>query len=895
MEKMKWGILCSILLILLGLGYSLKTPESDDRKRIKFGPIRSPFISDVNSDLEEEEEYGNEHLEEDEVNARKQGRNNVLYFLISSFANASDNLKTLVKFLLCSNQLILGGWIAFIIAIFVLSYLFTTNPLGQLKTDERIMAPQDERDGEIQDDDEDKDSPSCLKGSSGSIIAYSKPPLEKNRDRLHKSLSTLFASRNFKARLDGALLECIQGSVQLLEEENETAAFSELSIDYPTSEQILVITGRAQDFKRTFLFDNDNYWTLRNIKFFIESKNQEFIFKIPFEGNELIFEKECKDLAQTFFVSLDVSKDMEAHFISPYRQKSSMIRATSDSLVVDVLRLTGADNDNLHISLMLDEPSPQSLLSRISPFKAPNSDLIWNTQFSFAISPYKSKKLSMEVIEEDNGKVIGLANISTSDLHLVPNQMHTLPLLHPSSFSPSPRFLSVQLFYKFSPASNSIQNAQGERDIPLINKTIESTLSENQLIHKTSYELQGHKKTSLEEKSEEGLNAIVAKAALNNLLGMESGRSSSPSSNPPFRSTMLITSVQKVPSMQVVDCKQTSFFPPVENHHSSLEELNGFDVDRKSEVDELSIEIEYSIESLPLSPPSSQRRRESKPLVSSNLTVPTVNPLKKSKENFISSLKRIISGPSLYSLDINSPRPRIRLYSSPSRLEKKRPKAASSAILSISLKSLTKDILSSRLHLGGSRRHQESSDIGYSSDSDSECSLELKSDWMGPRSLSWESWDSGASYLLLPGEGEGSSMSDISGVSGTSYAVGGNAVKKGGKSLLVFETQELGYTRHYLIPQYKRGRTRLGKKQGSKLHVFNNHLFIAKHIKRGTHCSVCRKRIILRLGKQGYVCRDCGKICHKQCHEKVEDICMKSTFPSMELFRGSTIIKRKGK
>ena len=41
---------------------------------------------------------------------------------------------------------------------------------------------------------------------------------------------------------------------------------------------------------------------------------------------------------------------------------------------------------------------------------------------------------------------------------------------------------------------------------------------------------------------------------------------------------------------------------------------------------------------------------------------------------------------------------------------------------------------------------------------------------------------------------------------------------------------------------------------------------------RGTKCDVCSRVFPLRLGKQAYVCRDCGVTTHKQCHTKVNNI-----------------------
>ncbi|XP_071745071.1 uncharacterized protein [Lepeophtheirus salmonis] len=586
---------------------------------------------------------------------------------------------------------------------------------------------------------------------------------------------------------------------------------------------------------------------------------------------------------------------MEVYYTCPYRQKSLLTRNNRDLLTIDVLKLTKSqsESESLNISLQLDEPSPQILLTNVSPFKTTDSDFIWNSQFIFAINPSKSKQLLIEVRKEIEGEVIGISSICTSDLHLIPSQNHVIPLLHPQKSSPNQSFLSVQLsFNSSSTLSKSIQNAQEEGFY--VHKMLETTLAAYQFTCKTSYQrrrikIKGH--SVLSNSVEEGSKAsMIVNAALYNLLGITSCEAK----NIPFRSTMLITSVQKFPSNRVTEIPDIpSQIPTVSPQNSNL---NGFEEDasktkysEKENDEEPPSETELSIESISSSPVSEKKKRvkpsSSKSNHSNLFTIPS--PIKKSKENFISSLKRIISGPSLYSLDVYSPRPRGRLYSSPSRLGKKILISSSSQ----SLKSLNRDVTNSKFDLRY-KHGNNSSDNGYSSHSDSEFSLELKSVWKGPRSLSWESWDSGASYLLLPGEGDGSSMSDVSGISAASFATGsnGNAIKKGGRSLLIFETREYGLLRHYLIP-HKKGGTRLGKRQGSKIHVFNNHLFIAKHIKGGTICSVCKKRIIMRLGKQGYVCRDCGKICHKRCHEKAEEICIKSTFPSMELFRGKNKIE----
>ena len=52
---------------------------------------------------------------------------------------------------------------------------------------------------------------------------------------------------------------------------------------------------------------------------------------------------------------------------------------------------------------------------------------------------------------------------------------------------------------------------------------------------------------------------------------------------------------------------------------------------------------------------------------------------------------------------------------------------------------------------------------------------------------------------------------------------------------------------------------------------------------RGSQCAACSRLIPLRLGRQAYVCRDCGLTVHKQCHTRVEEHCARSSLHTMEL------------
>ena len=112
-------------------------------------------------------------------------------------------------------------------------------------------------------------------------------------------------------------------------------------------------------------------------------------------------------------------------------------------------------------------------------------------------------------------------------------------------------------------------------------------------------------------------------------------------------------------------------------------------------------------------------------------------------------------------------------------------------------------------------------------------------------------------------------------------------------------------SRHYLIPYHIAKSGKFGK-SGTKLHIYMDHVFVAQHVKRyimrennkkltinidkicaffssGTRCQVCQMNIPLRLGKQGYKCRDCSLICHKPCHIRVESHCLETSMPQMEL------------
>ncbi|XP_030755365.1 uncharacterized protein LOC115881827 isoform X8 [Sitophilus oryzae] len=135
-------------------------------------------------------------------------------------------------------------------------------------------------------------------------------------------------------------------------------------------------------------------------------------------------------------------------------------------------------------------------------------------------------------------------------------------------------------------------------------------------------------------------------------------------------------------------------------------------------------------------------------------------------------------------------------------------------------------------------------------------------------------------YLNPPGREENSRRSSLSEASGLSSASTRTYINEA--STLVLETIENGIKKHYLVPLSLAQKSKW-KKKGVKLHIFNDHTFVAKHLQGGTICQVCAKSIARRFGKQGYECRDCFLKCHKHCHVKVNDNCPTSTIHNIEL------------
>ncbi|XP_055621676.1 uncharacterized protein LOC129765401 isoform X7 [Toxorhynchites rutilus septentrionalis] len=126
-----------------------------------------------------------------------------------------------------------------------------------------------------------------------------------------------------------------------------------------------------------------------------------------------------------------------------------------------------------------------------------------------------------------------------------------------------------------------------------------------------------------------------------------------------------------------------------------------------------------------------------------------------------------------------------------------------------------------------------------------------------------------------------SSISDSSAISGLSNSSGRTFLHE--ESTLLLETLENNVVRHYLVPIEVALRQKAWKRKGTKLHVYNDHTFIAKHIKGGVLCHVCNRGIARRPGKQGYECRDCLIQCHKPCHVRTPQACPNPKILSVQL------------
>ncbi|KAK4316805.1 hypothetical protein Pmani_012062 [Petrolisthes manimaculis] len=175
--------------------------------------------------------------------------------------------------------------------------------------------------------------------------------------------------------------------------------------------------------------------------------------------------------------------------------------------------------------------------------------------------------------------------------------------------------------------------------------------------------------------------------------------------------------------------------------------------------------------------------------------------------------------------------------------------------------------------------------VGRSVSMERSTNISRQSDEQPPKTPSSQEQTEPRLLSVPPGVGGGggdggstrSSLSDASAISGSSTRTYINEA-----SMLIIETTENGVYKHYLIPLSLQQKSKWRKK-GTKLHIYGEHTFVAKHMSSSTQCEVCGKTMGRRLGKQGYACRDCGYRCHKPCHVKTETTCPSSKVNSMDL------------
>ncbi|XP_068734932.1 uncharacterized protein [Montipora capricornis] len=106
-------------------------------------------------------------------------------------------------------------------------------------------------------------------------------------------------------------------------------------------------------------------------------------------------------------------------------------------------------------------------------------------------------------------------------------------------------------------------------------------------------------------------------------------------------------------------------------------------------------------------------------------------------------------------------------------------------------------------------------------------------------------------------------------------------------STLVIETISKGQKKYSHIPPLmaKRG----VYEKGNKLHIYNDHIFTAVHFTGGPpECAVCGKPIKGLVGKQGYQCRGCKMVTHRDCHYETTIMCSSDAVKHMEISRVHT-------
>ncbi|KHJ97577.1 phorbol esters/diacylglycerol binding domain protein [Oesophagostomum dentatum] len=104
-------------------------------------------------------------------------------------------------------------------------------------------------------------------------------------------------------------------------------------------------------------------------------------------------------------------------------------------------------------------------------------------------------------------------------------------------------------------------------------------------------------------------------------------------------------------------------------------------------------------------------------------------------------------------------------------------------------------------------------------------------------------------------------------------------------STLVLELEHEKQLKYFLIPPSMLNEPAAAKlmRRGKKLHIYNEHTFVAVKIRGGVNCNVCQQRIKSSFSKQAYQCRDCKLVCHKSCHYKTDAFCTQSNVSKLQI------------
>uniref|UniRef100_A0A915J4N5 Phorbol-ester/DAG-type domain-containing protein n=1 Tax=Romanomermis culicivorax TaxID=13658 RepID=A0A915J4N5_ROMCU len=108
------------------------------------------------------------------------------------------------------------------------------------------------------------------------------------------------------------------------------------------------------------------------------------------------------------------------------------------------------------------------------------------------------------------------------------------------------------------------------------------------------------------------------------------------------------------------------------------------------------------------------------------------------------------------------------------------------------------------------------------------------------------------------------------GLSDESEMSGGSTEALHQTSRLVVEVLQNSLKRYFYVPPslIKTSRVKQLIKSGKKLHILNDHTFVAVKLPSSTSCKVCLKAITTTFRRQGFQCRDCRIMCHKRCYER---------------------------